>query len=299
MIARGRFSAMGGEVAVTAVDAPDDALDAVESLVRDLHFRWTRFEDDSDVARLNAAGGVAVEVHPETTALVGRLATLSHETAGSFDPTMLPDLVAAGYQRSRSSGRIAPGLPADARRGGDLAAIRIEGNRVTLPVGMTLDLGGVAKGHAADLAVALLRDRGARGAFVGVAGDVAVWGDRPGSGPWRIGVEDPRDPESRVAVVELEHGAVATSSRLKRRWLTDGVEYSHLIDPVTGRSATGPVLSMTVVADTGARAEAWAKTGFVRPVDEAFAALERERLQALVVLAAGDIVTTENWSSPC
>jgi thiamine biosynthesis lipoprotein len=164
---------------------------------------------------------------------------------------------------------------------------------------MTIDLGGVAKGHTADLAVALLRTAGARGAFVGVAGDVAVWGDRPGEGPWRIGVEDPRDHQRWVAVAEVAHGAIATSSRWKRRWEVAGDERNHLIDPRTGRSVSTPVLSMTVIADTGARAEAWAKTGFVQPPGFALADAEHAGLRALAVLESGDTITTTNWGSPC
>jgi thiamine biosynthesis lipoprotein len=298
-IARGRFSAMGGDVAVTAVGAADGALDAVEALVRELEARWTRFDANSDVARLNAAGGAEIDVHPETAALLSRLAALADETLGAFDPTVLPDLVAAGYDRSRSSGREAPALPVGVRRGGDLSGIRIDGARVALPADMTLDLGGVAKGHTADLAVALLRTAGARGAFVGVAGDVAVWGERPGAGPWRIGVEDPRDHQRWVAIAEVAHGAIATSSRWKRRWSVDGEDRNHLIDPATGRSVQSPVLSMTVVAETGARAEAWAKTGFVRPAERALADAEQAGLRALVVDENGATFTTENWNIPC
>jgi thiamine biosynthesis lipoprotein len=299
MIARGRFPAMGGDVAVTAVGAPAAALDAVEALVRELEARWTRFDANSDVARLNAAGGAEIEVHPETAALLARLAGLAEETMGAFDPTVLPDLVAAGYDRSRSSGREAPTLPAGVRRGGDLSGIRIDGSRVALPADMSIDLGGVAKGHTADLAVSLLRSAGARGAFVGVAGDVAVWGERPGAGPWRVGVEDPRDHQRWVAVAEIAHGAIATSSRWKRRWSVDGDDRNHLIDPATGRSVQSTVLSMTVVAETGARAEAWAKTAFVRPAAQALADAERAGLRALVVDENGATLTTENWDIPC
>jgi thiamine biosynthesis lipoprotein len=299
MIARGRFAAMGGEVAVTVVDGPDDALDAVANLVRELEGRWTRFDADSDISRLNAAQGIPVEVHPETAALLRRLPDLADETAGAFDPTILPDLMAAGYDRSLSSGRVAPAIPDGSRRGGDLAGLRIDGTRAALPAGMTLDLGGVAKGHTADLVVRLLRETGARGAFVGVAGDVAVWGERPGKGPWRVGVEDPRDTQRWIAIAELTHGAIATSSRCKRRWAVAGDERSHLIDPRTGRSVSTPVLSMTVIADTGARAEAWAKTGFVRPPEIAIANAERAGLRALAVIETGETITTSNWSVPC
>lgn len=262
-------------------------------LLAEFERRWSRFDAGSDVVRLNESeAGEAVEVHPETAALIARLSALAAETDGAFDPSVLPDLVRAGYASSMRDGRVAPPLGDDRRRG-PLDGIRVDGSCVRMPAGVALDLGGIAKGHAAQVAVDRLLADGADGAMVSIAGDLAVAGRSPEGGPWCIGVDDPTTPGRRVAQLELRRGAVATSSRAKRRWTgDDGVERHHVIDPTTGEPARTPVVAMTVVADDGGRAEAWAKTGFVH--DDAIRRAERAGLVALLVLETGDVVTTGN-----
>lgn len=291
-----RARLMGGVVEVVSVGGSPAAPDRVLDLLAELHRRWSRFDDGSDVSRLNAARGATTRVHPETARLVGRLADLRAETGGAFDPTRLPDLVAAGYSASRDDARAAPDLDATVRAGGDLAAVQVTDDSVTLPPGLTLDLGGVAKGYAASLAVAELRALGCRGALVTVVGDLAVSGESPSGARWRVGVEDPRDPERHAAVLEIDEGAVATSSRLKRTWTgPDGSARHHLIDPRSGLPAVGPVDQMTVAAPDGARAEAWAKTGFVHR--DALERADAAGLAALTISRTGEVrsTTTGRW----
>jgi thiamine biosynthesis lipoprotein len=296
MIARGDVEAMGGRVAITAVGIEQSAVADSIRTIRELERLWTRFDASSDLMRMNLAAGRPVVVDHRTVQLIGLLAPLVRETGGAFDPTVLPDLIAAGYRDSRVSGRPTPTLPPGSRRGGDLDAIRVDGRRVTLPHGMALDFGGIAKGHTADLVAAELRARGASGGLVGIAGDLVVWGASPEGGPWRIGVEDARDAQRWVAVAELEGGAIATSSRWKRRWQVGGENRSHLIDPRTGRTIDSGLLSFTVMASTGARAEAWAKVGFVRPWARALAEADRAGLGALAILESGDLESNTNWN---
>lgn len=295
-VSRRAMPLMGGDAELLVVDAPPGAVDRVIGLLRELERRWSRFDPGSDVVRLNdAAPGEPVDVHPATAELLAVLPSLVTETAGAFDPTVLPDLVRAGYASSLRDGRVAPALAAGRTRG-RLDGIRIEGTTVRMPGEVTVDLGGVAKGHAAQLAVAELRGAGASGALVSIAGDVAVDGVPPEGGRWRIAVDDPREPGRRLAVLEIVAGAVATSSRVKRRWsAADGTDRHHLIDPRTGEPARTPVVAMTVAAPDGARAEAWAKTGFIH--DDAIADAERAGLTALLVLESGDLVETPGWSS--
>lgn len=296
MTAPRRARLMGGVVEIVTVGGPPSAPDRALDLLAELHRRWSRFDEESDLSRLNAARGEATRVHPETARLVGRLAELRAETGGAFDPTRLPDLLAAGYSASRDDGRAAPDLDPAARAGGDLAAVHVAGDSVVLPAGLTLDLGGIAKGHAASLAVAELRALGCRGALVSVAGDLAVSGESPSGRSWRVGVEDPGNPERHAAVLEIDEGAVATSSRLKRSWTgPDGSTRHHLIDPRSGLPAVGPVDQMTVAAPDGARAEAWAKTGFVHR--DALERADAAGLAALTISRAGEVraTTTGRW----
>jgi thiamine biosynthesis lipoprotein len=105
---------------------------------------------------------------------------------------------------------------------------------------------------------------GAVGALVDLGGDLRVVGSSPEGETWRIDVEHPGDPGSAIARVETSDGAVATSSRRRRRWTgTDGAELHHLLDPDSGRPAEAGWTSATALARTGVEAEVGATVAFL------------------------------------
>jgi thiamine biosynthesis lipoprotein len=142
---------------------------------------------------------------------------------------------------------------------------------VKLPAGMRLDLGGFAKGWAADRVARRLGKF--TPAVVDAGGDIAVSGPRrsgessspqPGcTQPWLVGVGHPEDARQHLAVLRIARGGVATSGRNYRRWEQDGTVQHHLIDPRTGRPAQTDVLTATVVAASVITAEAAAKAAFI------------------------------------
>jgi thiamine biosynthesis lipoprotein len=193
---------------------------------------------------------------------------------GLLSPALLNELEAAGYDRTfdelverearggnetfgpvRSSRGPAVGV-----HGPGWQAIETDPARRTirLPEGVRLDLGGNAKGWAADRAVRRLACFGA--ALVDAGGDIAVYGPRPNGDPWGIAVADPILPDRDLTLLKLVSGGIATSGIDYRRWLRDGVWKHHLIDPRTGEPAETDLLSATVIASTTAEAEAAAKT---------------------------------------
>jgi thiamine biosynthesis lipoprotein len=132
-----------------------------------------------------------------------------------------------------------------------------------VPAGVGLDLGGIAKGHAADLVLTEVLAAGAAGGCVNVGGDLAVAGQPPTDDGWIVGVDDPFRPGREVLRLALAGGAVATTSRLRRRWRRGGVEVHHVLDPRTGRPATTRTVAVTVIAGRAADAEVLAKLPFL------------------------------------
>ena len=132
----------------------------------------------------------------------------------------------------------------------------IRGRRIELGRNASLDLGGIAKGYAADRCVAWLAAHGP--ALVNAGGDLAVSGPRS-HGPWPVAVDVP----GHALTLALERGGLATSGRDRRRWLRDGEERHHLIDPRTLRPAEGGPLSVTVAAESATAAEVRAKALFL------------------------------------
>ena len=106
---------------------------------------------------------------------------------------------------------------------------------VTLPAGVGFDPGGIGKGLAADIVTEELLAAGAAGALVSVGGDVRVRGESPSGPTWSLAIDDASRDGVELLRLGLGDGAIATSSRLQRRWTTRAGEAHHLIDPRTGR----------------------------------------------------------------
>jgi thiamine biosynthesis lipoprotein len=223
---------------------------------------------------LNAASGHRVPVDLETFDLVAAAVAAWCDTAHHVDPTVLDALEAAGYDRSFDGMRLdPPSTTRPHRPAPGCADVELDAEHLTvrLPRGVRLDLGGIAKGRTADLIATELVHGGARSAMVNLGGDLRVAGELPTSAAFPIAVEDPVDLTMAATTVHLADGALATSSRARRRWTVDGVEQHHLIDPATGAPCRRDVLATTVIAPTCTSAEVLAKAVVVagRPGGEA------------------------------
>lgn len=291
------WSAMGGRARTLVVGAPQGSAERAETIARSLEERWSRFRDDSDISLLNSAQGSPVTVARSTVDLIAAMTAAWRETDRDYDPTLLPALLATGYQHSWGDPHRATRVPVTARSRRSLDEIVIDGLTVTLAVGTTLDPGGIGKGLAADMIAAALIESGAWGCLVDVGGDIRVRGQAPDGVAWRVGVEDPFDTTQHRTIVRLRDGGVATSSQLKRRWTEgDGQDAHHIIDPRTGRSAATPAQTVTVLAASAARAEALTKPGFVRPADEYLEWLPTRGAAGLIIDDHGRESVTSNWS---
>src|SRR5207249_3706023 len=162
-------------------------------------------------------------------------------TGGLFDPTVLPALVAAGYDRdfrevrSAAHGTRSP-VPLPSGPAGRWAEVELRGRLLRVPTGAALDFGGIGKGWAAD--VASQHTIGLPWAVVDAGGDLRLGGTPPDGG-LDVAVEDPEAPGVEVLRLKLDTGALATSSITHRRW---GPSLHHIVDPRTGRPAVTRVL---------------------------------------------------------
>ena len=260
------FPAMGTSVALITAEEDVDpegferAALLVEREFSEQEERFSRFLPDSELSRVNRSEVRTIHVSESFAALVGLALRSAADTDGFFDPTVLPALVAAGYDRSFEelivSARqvLRPAAPT-----GRWREIRLDGDALTLPEGVALDLGGIAKGWTADRAarcVATLLPWG----IVDAGGDMRAIGHLPPEGV-EVAVEHPSDPRVEVLRLELTDGALATSSTVRRSW---GPNLHHLIDPRTGRPAVTDVVQATVWEDTCAGAEVRAKAALLR-----------------------------------
>lgn len=227
----------------------------------------------SELSRINrdAARG-PVGVSDEMMQLLQRAQAFSRLTDGAFDITYAAVGQLYDY---RERVRPTPEALAAARACVGWQGLQLDAAARTVRFakdGMRIDLGGFAKGHAVDLACAILQRRGIRHAWVSAGGDSRVLGDRRGR-PWSVAIRDPRRAGEVVAVLPLEDTSISTSGDYER-YFDDGAErVHHLIDPATGESPRG-LHSVTILSADGLSCEALSKAVFVLGVQRGLALVE-------------------------
>ena len=164
---------------------------------------------------------------------------------------------------------------------------------VTLPEGMEIDLGSVAKGYAGQLAAQMLREHGVQSALLNLGGNVQTVGAKPDGSPWQIGIKDPQG-EDAMMVLSVEDQAVVTSGGYERYFEQDGQTYWHIMDPSTGHPADSGLLSVTIVGDEGVVCDGLSTALFVTGLEKAADLWAQSGdFEAVFVTASGEVYITE------
>lgn len=304
------FRAMGCQMkAMIDSDSPHaaEALQEVPRWFASWERCLSRFREDSELSHLNRRAGVPTRVSATMWEVLRAALLAAQLSEGLVVPTVLPALEAAGYDRPFE--QVSMGGPWEtvyAWKTPPCAWQRVhldpERRTVTLPHGVRLDLGGIAKGWAADSVVRRLKPYGP--ALMDAGGDIAVSGPMRNGQPWPIGVADPRPAPTGflahpplLGVIWLARGGVATSGRDVRRWRRGDEVQHHLIDPRTGQPARTDILTVTVVAPSAYEAEIAAKVVFILGSQEGLAWLEkRPGTAGLVVREDGEVLWSSRWT---
>ena len=263
------------------------AADAVMDEMHRIDRAMSPHKPTSELCRINRlAASAPVQLSEEMFRLVERAIEFSRLTSGAFDITY-----AAVGQLYDYRQRVRPDAEALERARGLIGWQQLQLDRRNRSLrfarpGVRIDLGGFAKGHAVDNAVALLARRGIRHALVSAGGDSRLLGDRRGR-PWGVAIRDPRRAGEVVAVLPLQDVSISTSGDYER-YFDDGAErVHHLIDPATGRSPR-EVHSVTILAADGLTSEALSKAVFVLGAERGLALVEQQAgVDAVVIDAQG------------
>lgn len=292
------FRAMGTEIGLWLWHDNEQlarqALSQTEQFFARTEAQLSRFIPDSELSRLNRSAGRPFTASPLLFELIEAALAWRERTNGIFDPAILNALIGYGYDRSFEELTEASG--AGASTAPFPAAVRAPLNlnpanrSITLPAGIGLDLGGIAKGWSVQQAAVRLGQIGP--ALVDAGGDIACVGVPPAGSPWLVGLADPHQPDTDLAVLTLTNEAVATSSLVRRRWQHQGRSVHHLIDPRTGAPAVTDLVSVTVISSRLPEAEIFAKVALILGSRAGLAYLEAQpNLSALLVATNGRQIT--------
>jgi thiamine biosynthesis lipoprotein len=263
----GQFRAMGGPCEVLLDTRDRAAGEALVALAADEAWRierkFSRYRDDSLVQRINTAGGAPVRVDAETALLLDYAVACWESSDGLFDITsgvLRQAWTFDGGSRVPDAGVVAALLE---RVGWH--RVGWDGETLTLPAGMEIDLGGIGKEYAVDRAATRLRERTGDAALVNFGGDLFASGPRHGERPWIVGIDDPaRTGDAAVARLELVRGGLATSGDARRYVMWNGQRLGHILDPRTGWPVRDAPRSVTVMAPTCIEAGSLSTLAYLR-----------------------------------
>jgi FAD:protein FMN transferase len=272
-----RFRAMNTDILLAAEGQADRlaaGFEGARQFVLNSESRFTRFSASSELSELNRSAGKPFRASADLFTVVALARRYFHLTRGLFDPSILPDLKQAGYDRSMDVLRTQGAAPLfesllSGQRSSFSEIELDESDRtILLPPGMEIDLGGIAKGWITEQAAAILSDV-SRACVVDAGGDMFMVGYPDGLEQWPIVLEDPLQPDTTLTSFRVDPGAVATSSITKRTWRQAGMSRHHIIDPRTGKPALSNWISVTVIAPHAHQAEVFAKALLIAGPQEA------------------------------
>jgi FAD:protein FMN transferase len=283
--------------------AGDGAAAAAFERVAELNGIMSDYDPKSELMQLCAQfdqrNHPPVKVSPELFFVLSKGQELAKKSDGSFDMTVGP--VVKLWRIARRTQKLPDDKElAEAKAKVGYQKMELDKNERTVRLlvpGMRLDLGGIAKGYAADEAQAVLKKHGVTSALVAAGGDIAISDAAPNAPGWKIGIE-PLTKDTPQRYLRLKNAAVSTSGDAEQFTLINGVRYSHIIDPKTGLGLTGR-RSVTVVAKKGIDSDSMTKAVMILPPEKAMELVEATDDAAAMIVVLTDkgekLTTSKRW----
>lgn len=270
--------------------APSSLQVAIESELDQVNAEMSHYREESEISRFNRTPSTGwYVVSAPFAAVVTEALDIGRASEGRLDVTLGPLIDLWGFG---AKGDIAT-PPSDdaltstrARVGLDHLEVRKDppALRKDIP-DLELNLSAIAKGHGVDRIAALLSGEGIGSYFIEIGGEIFARGEKSPGQPWRVGIEEPLTSRRAVhSVVPLRDGGMATSGDYRSFWRDQGRTFSHTLDPRTGRPVTHDLASVTVIAETCARADGWATALLVAGAEACYTLAEREGLAAFLII---------------
>lgn len=259
----------------------NEAIDAAFIRIDEIEQMASNTIETSDISKINqAAGKEYVKVKPEVIKMLKTSVKYSELSNGAFDITIGPLIklwgIGTDNERIPTDEEIKSKLPLI---GYNNISINEEDNSVKLlKEGMLIDLGGIAKGFAADEVVKVFKKYDIKSAVISLGGSsIYTLGQKPDGTDWTVGIQHPRKDKNQnyLGVINLSEESISTSGDYERFFIKDGKRYHHILNPFTGYPTESGVMSDTIIVDNdipdcNMLADILTKTVFVSGIDEGF-----------------------------
>jgi thiamine biosynthesis lipoprotein len=264
----------------------EEAFEEIERFGDRINF----YSEKSELSEINRNAGIRkTRVSTQTLDVIEKAIAASEKSEGSFDPTIGPVVKLWDFLNKKrpTDEEIRRTLPLVSHN--NVIIDKTDATVFLKKKGMMLDLGGIAKGYAADLAVESLKRRGISSGLVSIAGDIRTFGLKPDKSPWSIGIRNPRqtgEKDEISAMIRLTDQAISTSGDYERYFIDHGKRYHHLLDPKTGYPASAS-RSVSIVTDRAVDTDAFSTAVFILGPEKGMMLAKKLGMEALIIDSNG------------
>jgi FAD:protein FMN transferase len=277
------------------------AIDEVTRKIKSLEKLLTFKESGGDVYKLNKNAGIKkVELDPATVKIIKKSLQVAELSGGAYDITVGPLVkswaIGTPQQHVPSKEELQKILPLV-----NYKDIYIDEHSGGLKkAGQMIDLGGIAKGYAGDVAIQIYKKHGIQSAFINLGGNVVTLGNKPDGSPWKIGIRDPRPKKNDtqgqqlLGYITVKDKAVSTAGNDQRYFEIDGQRYHHIFNPKTGYPAKLDLMSVTLVTDSSLDSDAFDTAVFILGLEKGRELLRRlGNIEAIFITTDKKIYVTD------
>jgi len=292
------FTALGTINSITVYSKKGkEAVEAAYRRVLEIDDRMSAFKADSDVMKINRnSGNEPQKINSDTFYVLKHSLAFSNSSKGAFDITICPLTSLWGFGKKLNH------IPEEEEIKKALSLVNykdlvLDEENCTAYLkkeGQAIDLGGIAKGFAADEVKKILQQYKIKDALINLGGNIVVLGHNPEGQPWRIGIQNPFAATGNyLGTVKTTNSTIVTSGSNEQFFIKDGVRYHHLIDPHTGYPVKNQLLSVTVLCESSMEADALTTALFVSDIADAVPLLKSINAEGIFVLQNQDIFVTD------
>ena len=290
---------LGTVCKVTIYDYPTDkAFEAAFKRIAEIESRMSLHTDTSEIAKINDFAGITpVRVSDDTFTVIEEALRIAKLSGGAFDPTIGPLVnawdIGGDNPRKPSKNEIDSLLPLI-----DYTKVLInkKDKTVYLPTeGMMLDLGGIAKGYAADEVAKTLERHGVKRAIINLGGNILTVGMKADGSKWRIGIQDPEDSRgAHVLIMQFDALALVTSGPYERYFELDGKLYHHILDTNTGYPVETDFTSASIIMPSSFTADAFTQAVYSLGLEKGLELIDKmEQVEALFLTDEYEIILSD------
>ncbi len=291
-----RTSFLLGTICNIRIKGGDNSdLDAAFNRIRQIESRMSRNRETSEIRKITIGGNDGFNVSPGPCRVIKRALDFGDLSGGLFDITIAPVVDLWGF----GNNDVEPHLPSESALNQALPLVDYrkisvqEDCQIVTGPGQRIDLGGIAKGYAADEAAKVLQKANVKSALINLGGNIFVLGKKDNGKPWKFGIQDPLKPTgTMMGTIEINSGALVTSGIYERFVEEDNKKYHHILDPDTGYPVENNLAGVSITAPSGLDADALSTVAFMLGIDKGCELLAQfPNTGAIFITKTGEITT--------